>query len=78
MSRGGAKREREIQRIPSRLYAVGTKPEMVLEPTNCEIVTGAKIRSWMRNRLTPPDAPSLFLRRQAGRWELGHRGPWKA
>ena len=36
-SRGGAERERE--RISRRLHAVSAEPDMVLEPTNCEIMT---------------------------------------
>ena len=32
-------RERERERIPSRPRAVGTEPDMGLEPTNCEIMT---------------------------------------
>ena len=32
-------RETERERIPSRLYAVSTKPDMELDPMNCEIMT---------------------------------------
>ena len=38
----GAERERERERervIPSRLYAVSTKPDVGLDPTNREIMT---------------------------------------
>ena len=31
--------EREGERIPSRLHAVSTEPNMGLDPTNCEIMT---------------------------------------
>ena len=31
--------EIEGDRIPSRLHAVSTEPDMGLKPTNCEIVT---------------------------------------
>ena len=36
MSRGGAEREREGERIPSRLRADSTEPNAGLEPTNRE------------------------------------------
>ena len=35
-SGGGAERR---ERIPSRLRAVGTEPDVGLEPTDCEIMT---------------------------------------
>ena len=35
----GRGREKERERIPSRLHAVSTEPDEGLEPTNCEIVT---------------------------------------
>ena len=35
MSRGGAERDR----IPSRLHAVSTEPDVGLELTNCAIMT---------------------------------------
>ena len=38
-SRGGAERERERERIPSRLRAVSTEPVMGLQFTNREIMT---------------------------------------
>ena len=37
VSRGGA--EREGERIPSRLWAVSTEPDLGLEPTDHEIMT---------------------------------------
>ena len=40
MSRGGAEREGDTESEPgSRLRAVGTEPDVGLEPTNPEIVT---------------------------------------
>ena len=39
MSQRGAEREREIERIPSRLHAVSAKPDGGLELTKCEIMT---------------------------------------
>ena len=43
MSREGA--DREGERIPSRLCTVSAKPNVGLEPTNCEIMTGAETES---------------------------------
>ena len=37
----GGGTERETNRIPSRLHAVGTEPDRELEPANHEIVTRA-------------------------------------
>ena len=39
MSRGGAMREEERERIPSRLCTASTEPDVGLEPTNCDIMT---------------------------------------
>ena len=36
---GEGQRERGRQRIPSRLHAVSTEPDMGLGLTNCEMVT---------------------------------------
>ena len=36
----GRGRERGRERIPSRLHTISTKPNVGLEPTNCDIVTG--------------------------------------
>ena len=46
---GKGQRERVRERIPSRLHAVSTEPNAGLHPTNREIMTGAKIKSWMLN-----------------------------
>ena len=40
--KGQRERERERQRIPSRLCTVSVEPDVGLELTNCEIVTGAE------------------------------------
>ena len=32
-------RERDTEKIPSRLSTVSTEPDMGLKPTNCEIMT---------------------------------------
>ena len=50
--RGGAERER----IPSRLSAVSAEPDTGLDPTNCEIMTLAKIKSWTLSWLSHPGA----------------------
>ena len=52
----GRERERGKERIPRRLHAVGSEPDVGLDPTNREIVTGAQIRSQMLNRLSHPGA----------------------
>ena len=44
MSGGGAEREKETQsEAGCRLWAVSTEPDEGLEPTNCEIMTWAKV-----------------------------------
>ena len=45
MSRGRAERER----IPSRQYADSMEPNTGIDPTNCEIMTGAEIKSHRLN-----------------------------
>ena len=39
----GWDREGGRERIPSRLHVVSTEPDAGLEPTNCEIMTLAKV-----------------------------------
>ena len=58
VSREG-QREKEREKIPSRPRTVSTGPSAGLEPTNCEIMTGAKIRSQTLNRLSHLGAPPL-------------------
>ena len=41
----GREREREGDRIPSRLHTVSAEPNVGLEPTNREIITWAEIGS---------------------------------
>ena len=44
MSRVGAEREGDVEsKAGSRLRVVSTEPDAELEPTNCEIMTGAKV-----------------------------------
>ena len=52
-----AERERETQRIPSRLCTVSAEPNVGLHLTNCEIMTGSEIKSQSFNRLSHPGAP---------------------
>ena len=52
MSWGGAEREGDRKRGPSRLCTVSTDPDAKLEPTNCEIMTWAKINSQTLNQLS--------------------------
>ena len=56
-NRRGAERERERERIPSRLCAASTEPDVGLELTNREPMTQAKIKSWTLNLLNHPGAP---------------------
>ena len=60
-SRGGTERERERERIPSRLSTVSMEAMVGLELMNCEIMTGAEIKSRMLNRLSHPGAPGKAL-----------------
>ena len=53
---GGAEREREAERIPTRLHAVSPAPDAGLEPTNGEIMTWVETKSQMLNRLSHPGA----------------------
>ena len=46
MQAGEGKRERERERIPSRLLIVSTEPDAGLHLTNYEIMTRAEIKSW--------------------------------
>ena len=39
VSRGGAEREEDREKMPGRLQAVSTEPDPGLGPTNCEILT---------------------------------------
>ena len=49
MSGGGAERQGERERVPSRLHAVSTKPDAGLKLTNHEIMTCAETKSWRLN-----------------------------
>ena len=57
---GGAERERERERIPSRLHAVRAEPDTEPDPRNHEIMTWAVIKSQTLNRLSHSGAPSYF------------------
>ena len=45
----GRERERERERIPIRLCTVSEEPHTGLELTNHEIMTRARIKSWLLN-----------------------------
>ena len=45
----------------SGLRPDGREPRAGLELTNREIMTGAKIKSWMLNQLSHPGAPSAAI-----------------
>ena len=49
-------REREGERIPSRLHSVRPEPDVGLDLTNHEIMTRAEIKSRMVNQLSHPGA----------------------
>ena len=51
--------EKEGQRIPSRFCMVSTKPNAELDPTNCEIMTWAEVKSQTLNWLSHSGAPEL-------------------
>ena len=55
--------ETEGERIPGRLHAVPITLNMGLDPTNCENMTRAEIKSWTLNQQSHPGAPYevLFL-----------------
>ena len=55
----GSREERE--RIPSRLHAVSVEPDAGRDPTNNEIMTRAKIKSWLLNRLSHPGTPATDI-----------------
>ena len=60
VGRGGAEREcrgKERERIPSRLHTASTEPDVGLEFTNREIMTGVKVKSQTLNQLSHPGAP---------------------
>ena len=54
---GEGHREKEGERIPSRLRTIRAEPDTGLELMNREIVTSAEIKSPKLNRLSHPDAP---------------------
>ena len=65
-------RQKQRRKIPSRLCIVSTEPNLGLELMNREIMTSAKIKSWLLNRLRHPGAPAFksFLRSLLGEGEL--------
>ena len=70
--------------MPSRLCTGCAEPDVGLELTNRELVTGAEIKSRMLNLLSHPGTPGTFFsvysswraaqKQAAGRvWPRGHR-----
>ena len=53
-------RERGRERIPGRIGAVSTEPNMGLSLKNHEIVTGAKTKNQMLKRLSHPGVPRFI------------------
>ena len=53
--------EGQRERIPSRFHAFSAELDAGLELMNCEIMTSAKIKSWMLNLLSHPGAPKAIL-----------------
>ena len=49
--------EREGRTISSRLRTISVDPDVGLKLTNCEIMTGAKIKTQTLNQLSPPGGP---------------------
>ena len=60
----GRGKERGRKRIPSRLSAVSTEPNIGLDPMNHEIMTWAEIKSWTLYWLSRP-GHILFVRRKS-------------
>ena len=63
--------QKEGDGIPSRLCAISTEPDVGLEPTNCEIMTWAKIKCQTRHRLSLPDAPGVVKFMLQLNWAMG-------
>ena len=51
-------RERERERIPSRLQAVNTEPDAGLKPTNPKIMTRVEIKRWDTQPTEPSRRPN--------------------
>ena len=49
------------ERIPNGLHADSTEPDLELDLMNHEIMTWAKTKSWMFNRLSHPGAPLVYI-----------------
>ena len=68
-------RERWRKRISSRLHTVSTEPDEGLDPMNHEIMTWAKIKSWMLNHLRYPGTPIYSFKNFCFKnlhWEIIH------
>ena len=53
--------QREMDRIPSRLPAVSSEPNTRLDFMNHVIMTWAKIKGWVLNRISHPGSPQFSL-----------------
>ena len=81
MNGGGAEREIQSERIPNRLLAVRTEPDVGLDLRHCKIMTCTEIKSQKPNQLSHPGAPgrNLILIPTAVQSTmcLGYHGPLK-
>ena len=66
----GRGRETGRERIPSRLWAVSTKPNVGLDLRNHEIMTQAETKSWDTQRLSHPGAPTFFFYKKVVGYQL--------
>ena len=73
----GAERERERERIPSRLPVVSTEPDTGLDAMNHEIMTYTEIKSLMLNRLNHPGTPTQNICTDHYQWYLWSGHPWE-
>lgn len=77
MQAGEGQRERERERIPSRLRTASIEPGSGLELTNCEILTWAAIKSWTLNQLSHPDTPlSQLFKKEKKKQMIIHCAPY--
>ena len=51
--------ERGRERIPNKLLTISAEPDVGLKLMNCEIMTLAKIKNQMLNRLSHPGTPKM-------------------
>ena len=71
---GEDQRDRERERIPSRVCAISPKSDMGIDPMNCKIMTWAEIESRMLNWLSHPGTPKKQHFKSVGKdsfWWVG-------